>query len=71
MKDKEKTTGFGKHRLITAVIWIVLCLLNIFTYSRKSSLIINIVALVIWTVVAIIEIVKYYKSQKCINHKKD
>lgn len=64
MKDKEKATGFGKHWLITSVIWIVLCLLNIFTYSRTSSLIINVVALVIWTVVAIIEIVKYFRLKK-------
>lgn len=71
MKDKEKATGFTKHMLIIAVIWIVLCLLNIFTYSRTSSLIINIVALVIWIVVAIIEIVKYFKSRKYSSNKKD
>ncbi len=70
MKDKENATGFGKHWLITAVIWIVLCLLNIFTYSRKSSLIINVVALVIWTVVAIIEIVRYFRSRKHDSNKK-
>ena len=69
MKDTEKKSNFdATYTPITAVIWIILCLLNIFTYSRTTSLVLNIVAIIFWTIVAIIWIVRLIKS---IKHSKD
>ena len=72
MDHEKRKSGFDtKHTLFTALIWIILCLLGIFTYSGVLPIIVNIASIVFWMVVVIIWIARYVKFRKHRNDKRE
>lgn len=65
MEKKLKQSLFAKtSTIVCAIMWIVVCLLNILTNNNTTSVIISGIAAIIWCVVAIIWCFKYASLKK-------